>query len=89
MTAVPDAIRALDVADPLAPVREFFALPAGIIYLDGNSLGPLPQSAAPALARTAEQQWGERLIRSWNEGWMDAPARIGGKVAPLIGRAAA
>ena len=82
-----DDARALDAADPLAPCRDLFALPAGVIYLDGNSLGPLPRATAPALADAAERQWGGRLIRSWNEGWIDAPARIGAKIAPLIGAA--
>ena len=80
-----DDARTLDAADPLAPFRDRFALPEGVIYLDGNSLGPLPHAAAAALADTAQRQWGERLIRSWNEGWIDAPARIGGKISPLIG----
>jgi kynureninase len=77
--------RALDAADPLRHVRERFALPEGVIYLDGNSLGVLPRATPPALATLAERAWGERLIRSWNEGWIDAPARIGAKLAPLIG----
>lgn len=81
----PDHIRALDAADPLAPMRARFALPEGIIYLDGNSLGPLPRAAAAALDDAVGRQWGERLIRSWNEGWIEAPARIGAKIAPLIG----
>lgn len=81
--------QALDAADPLAPMRDRFALPPGIIYLDGNSLGPLPRATAPALADMAERQWGERLIRSWNEGWIDAPQRLGAKLAPLLGAAPA
>ncbi len=80
-----DDARALDAADPLASVRARFALPKGVIYLDGNSLGALPVTAAPALADAATRQWGDRLIRSWNEGWIDAPARLGAKIAPLIG----
>jgi kynureninase len=80
-----DDARALDAADPLLPYRDRFALPEGVIYLDGNSLGPLPRATAPALADMAERQWGDRLIRSWNEGWIDAPQRIGGKIAQLIG----
>ncbi|MGY2735239.1 kynureninase [Sphingomonas sp. UYP23] len=80
-----DEARALDAADPLRPYRDRFALPEGVIYLDGNSLGPLPRVTAPALADMAQRQWGERLIRSWNEGWIDAPQRIGGKIAALIG----
>ena len=56
-----------------------------MIYLDGNSLGALPARDPAALADATTRQWGERLIRSWNEGWIDAPARLGGKIAPLIG----
>ncbi len=77
--------RALDAADPLASFRDLFALPPGVIYLDGNSLGPLPRAAGPALADMVERQWGDRLIRSWNEGWIDSPQRIGGTIARLIG----
>lgn len=80
-----DQARARDAADPLRAYRDRFVLPEGIIYLDGNSLGPLPRTAPGALADMAARQWGERLIRSWNEGWIDAPRRIGGKLAPLIG----
>jgi kynureninase len=76
---------ALDAADPLAPIRAHFALPDGVIYLDGNSLGPLPRTTTTAMADMVARQWGERLIRSWNEGWIDAPTRIGGKIAALIG----
>ena len=79
--------RALDGADPLAHHRARFALPADVIYLDGNSLGPLPHAAREAVADATARQWGERLIRSWNEGWIDAPVRLGGLVAPLIGAA--
>ena len=82
---VPDHIRALDAADPLGPFRERFHLPDGVIYLDGNSLGPLPRATAPALDDLVRRQWGERLIRSWNEGWIEAPQRLGAKLAPLLG----
>jgi kynureninase len=77
-----------DAADPLRGFRDRFALPEGLVYLDGNSLGPLPRATAPALADMIERQWGDRLIRSWNEGWIDAPMRIGGKIARLIGAGA-
>ncbi|MEG3172549.1 kynureninase [Sphingomonas sp. ZB1N12] len=79
--------RALDATDPLAAYRGQFALPEGVIYLDGNSLGALPKATPAALADVATRQWGDRLIRSWNEGWIDAPQRIGAKIAPLIGAA--
>ncbi len=77
--------RALDAIDPLAAYRDKFALPEGVIYLDGNSLGALPKATPAALADVANRQWGDRLIRSWNEGWIEAPQRIGAKIAPLIG----
>ncbi len=80
--------RALDAIDPLAGLRDQFSLPEGVIYLDGNSLGALPKATPGALADVAMRQWGDRLIRSWNEGWIDAPQRIGGKIAALIGAAA-
>ena len=78
--------RALDAADPLRPFRDRFFIPEGLIYLDGNSLGVLPRAAAARQRDVVEQEWGTSLIRSWNEhGWIDAPARIGAKIAPLIG----
>lgn len=80
-----DQARALDGADPLRDFRTRFCLPEGVIYLDGNSLGALPRATAPAITEMVERQWGERLIRSWNEGWIDTPMRIGGKIAQLIG----
>jgi kynureninase len=78
--------RTLDASDPLAFARERFRLPEGVIYLDGNSLGALPKAAPAALAETAEGQWGEDLIASWNKhGWIDWPARIAAKLAPIVG----
>jgi len=76
----------LDAADPLAFARERFRLPNGITYLDGNSLGALPVATAGALSRTAEREWGDDLITSWNKhGWIDAPGRIAAKLAPIVG----
>ena len=76
----------LDAADPLAFARERFRLPNGITYLDGNSLGALPVATAGALSRTAEREWGDGLITSWNKhGWIDAPGRIAAKLAPIVG----
>lgn len=78
--------RALDRTDPLAHHRAAFDLPAGVIYLDGNSLGPLPVGTPGRVAAAVAQQWGEGLVTSWNDaGWVDAPQRIGDKIAALIG----
>lgn len=77
---------ALDAADPLARWRERFSLPADVVYLDGNSLGALPRDVPARLRRVVEEEWGRGLIRSWNTAdWMQAPARVGDKLAPLIG----
>jgi kynureninase len=81
-----DACAALDAVDPLAPMRSRFVLEEGLIYLDGNSLGALPVSTPPRLAEVVGEEWGRGLIRSWNDaGWIEAPRRLGDKVAPLIG----
>ena len=78
--------RAADAADPLRPLRARFHLPEGLIYLDGNSLGPLPKAAVARLGEVIEEEWGEELIRSWNSrDWIGAPQRIAAKIAPLIG----
>lgn len=79
---------ALDAADALAPLRELFALPQGRVYLDGNSLGPLPKAALQRLSRVVAHEWGEGLIASWNDaGWIDLPRVAGDKVGRLIGAA--
>src|ERR1041385_767500 len=76
----------LDAADPLAFARDRFRLPDGLIYLDGKSLGALPVAAPAALAETAERQWGDDLIASWNKhGWIDWPTLIAGRLAPIVG----
>lgn len=78
--------QSLDDADPLALFRsEFVVSDPDLIYVDGNSLGRLPHAAGTQARDLVERQWGERLIRSWNEGWFDAPQRIGAKIAALIG----
>ena len=85
-TARRDDCIALDRADPLAALRDEFVLPEGVIYLDGNSLGALPRRTAARVADVAAHEWGEGLIRSWNDaGWIDLPQRIGDKIAALIG----
>ncbi len=88
--APPDraAAEALDAADPLAGFREAFALPGGVVYLDGNSLGALPRATLGRIAGTVAGEWGEDLIRAWNRhGWIDMPIRVGDKIARLIGAA--
>ena len=77
---------ALDRADPLRGFRERFTVPKDIVYLDGNSLGGLPRATAARVADVVEREWGEGLIRSWNQaGWIDLPRRVGDKIARLIG----
>ena len=78
--------QALDASDPLAHFRQRFAIPdPDLIYLDGNSLGRLPQASTELSQHIVAHTWGDRLIRSWNEGWFDLPERIGAKIAQLIG----
>jgi kynureninase len=76
----------MDRADPLAHARARFILPENLIYLDGNSLGALPASAPAALERLIVREWGRDLVSSWNvHDWIGVPARIGARIAPLIG----
>lgn len=66
--------------------RQAFDLPDGVVYLDGNSLGPLPRAVKARAAETVEAEWGAMLIRAWNQaGWIDLPAGAGDKIARLIG----
>jgi kynureninase len=82
----PDEAQQLDADDPLGFARERFVIPGDVLYLDGNSLGALSKAAPAALATTAERQWGEDLIASWNKhGWIDWPTRIAAKLAPIVG----
>lgn len=75
-----------DARDPLRQLRALFSLPPGVIYLDGNSLGALPRSAAARVASAVTQEWGDGLVRSWNSaGWYDMPRRLGDKIARLVG----
>jgi len=71
-----------------AATKSRFMLPEGVIYLDGNSLGPLPKGAASRARAVIEEEWGGQLIRAWNvAGWMDQPRRVGDRIARLIGAA--
>ena len=77
---------ALDAADPLAPLRDLFSLPEGVVYLDGNSLGALPKATAARVQDVVTDEWGAGLIRSWNSaGWIDLPQRVGDKIGRLVG----
>ncbi|MTD58403.1 kynureninase [Amycolatopsis pithecellobii] len=78
----------LDTHDPLAGKRAEFDLDPQMSYLDGNSLGAPPRSVAVRLDEVVRKQWAGRLIRAWDEGWWQAPERVGDRIAPLIGAAA-
>ena len=81
-----EACQALDAKDPLAFARQRFDLPPGVLYLDGNSLGPLPVATPARLEKAVREEWGQGLIRSWNTaGWIDQPAKLGARIARLIG----
>ena len=95
MTGLPaslsrDAAAALDAASPLPGTRQRFVLPEGTVYLDGNSLGALPRGVPERLSEVVTREWGRDLISSWNTAdWIDLPARVGAKIAPLLGVPAA
>jgi kynureninase len=79
-------VMALDAADPLRGFRDDFCLPEGLIYLDGTSLGPLTVAGRARLALVVEQEWGQSLIRGWNDhDWFGAPLRVGNRIAELVG----
>ena len=78
-----EAAVALDQQSPLSDRRELFALPDGIVYLDGNSLGALPRSVPQRLQEVVAREWGDGLISSWNTaGWVDLTRRVGDRIAP-------
>jgi kynureninase len=86
MTISRSTLEALDRDDPLRPFRDRFALPQGVIYLDGNSLGALPKATPGRLREVLETEWGRDLIRSWNaHGWIDMQQRIGAKIGRIVG----
>jgi kynureninase len=79
---------ALDAADPLRGFRDRFTLPEGVVYLDGNSLGALPRATPARIAEVVAEEWGDGLVRSWNDaGWITLSQRVGAQIAPLIGAA--
>ncbi|MEL6572535.1 MAG: kynureninase [Pseudomonadota bacterium] len=70
----------------MLPVKDRFHIPDGVIYLDGNSLGPLPKGVDDVIGKMVRDQWGAHLIKGWNiDGWMDQPRRVGDKIGSLIG----
>lgn len=81
-----DFALSLDNQDPLKGFRNHFYIPEdNLIYLDGNSLGRLPVATRELLQRSVDFEWGQRLIRTWNEGWFDLPKKISSKIAQVIG----
>jgi kynureninase len=90
LTANRNDCLALDARDRLAPLRQLFAVEdidaRGLVYLDGNSLGIPPRSAAARVQQVVEDEWGRGLIGSWNTaGWITLSQRVGDKIAPLVG----
>lgn len=88
MSAITDISypRRLDREDPLARFRdEFHFGDQELIYLDGNSLGRLPRQTKNRMDKLVLQEWGDGLIRGWNEGWLELSTRLGGKIARLLG----
>jgi kynureninase len=77
-----------DEVDPLRNRREEFHLPQGLIYLDGNSLGPMPKKSLEHLEQAIRNEWAEELVRSWNNaGWWELPQTLGEMIAPVVGAA--
>ena len=82
-------LRRLDAADPLAKFRDAFALPEGVVYLAGNSLGALPKATPARVAAAVQEEWGASLVQGWTtRDWIGAPTRVGDKIARLVGAAA-
>ena len=88
-SSLTERARELDAAHAATDLRGRFRLPAGMVYLDGNSLGALPAGVAEAVADVVHRQWGNDLIASWNDAdWWGAPTRVGDRIGSLIGAAA-
>lgn len=85
MTNLAQLAADLDRTDRLRPFRQRFVLPEGIVYLDGNSLGAMPVAVARSMDTFLQHEWGERLIRGWNDGWWEMPTRLGDQIGRLIG----
>ena len=69
----------------LAATRDLFEIPDGVVYLDGNSLGPLPRATPKRLARTVDEEWGQQLVGAWNAAdWMGLPEELGDRIGRLL-----
>jgi kynureninase len=75
----------LDDNDPLRDFRDRFALDDNLVYLDGNSLGALPRATMQRMRKVVSEQWGRRLVRGWDEGWLELPLAVGQQLASLLG----
>lgn len=85
MSITRSTAEALDAADPLADARQrFYISDPSVIYFDGNSLGRLPAHTPERIADVVERQWGQQLIRSWSQGWMDLPVVIGDHLGQTV-----
>ena len=88
MTDLAARARDLDAQHSSTDRRSAFRIPDGVIYLDGNSLGAMSLAAAETAADVVARQWGEQLIRAWNESdWWGAPERVGDRIGALVGAA--
>ena len=86
MHSLTERAAALDASDPLAPLRDRFIVPEGVIYLDGNSLGAMARDLPDRLSDAVREEWSQGLVRSWTgAGWYDMPLTCGDRIAPLIG----
>lgn len=75
-----------DLKTIFAETKKAFDLPQGVIYLDGNSLGPMTYASRTRLVDELDQQWSKKLIRGWNEsGWYQLSQQVGDKIAAVIG----
>jgi kynureninase len=78
------AAEALDAEDPLAHFRDRFVVPDSVVYLDGNSLGMLPRATIARIGEVLSQEWGQRLIRGWSDGWMELSNAVGDELGSAV-----
>ncbi len=86
LPASQEEVLALDAADPIAAARDRFVIPEGVVYLDGNSLGPPPRDVFERIEKVLRAEWGSDLVRSWTKHrWIDLPERVADSIGGLIG----